>query len=45
MPAQVIVDKAGKARYVHYGHSMADIPSNGEILALLGELNQRNESI
>ena len=28
MPAQVLVDQAGVARYVHYGHSMADIPKN-----------------
>ncbi len=40
MPAQVIVDKTGQARYVHYGHSMSDIPSNEELLALLDELNQ-----
>ncbi len=39
MPAQVLVDKAGLARYVHYGHSMSDIPPNDEILALLDELN------
>jgi peroxiredoxin len=40
MPAQVIVDKSGQARYVHYGHSMSDIPSNEELLALLDEINQ-----
>ena len=40
MPAQVIVDKAGKARYVHYGHSMSDIPPNDEMLGLLDELNR-----
>lgn len=39
MPAQVIVDKAGLARFVHYGHSMSDIPENQEVLALLDELN------
>jgi peroxiredoxin Q/BCP len=39
MPAQVIVDKAGVARFVHYGHSMADIPENAEVLALLDQLN------
>jgi peroxiredoxin Q/BCP len=39
MPAQVLVDKAGIARYVHYGHNMSDIPSNKEILALVGKLN------
>jgi peroxiredoxin Q/BCP len=39
MPAQVIVDKQGQARYVHYGHSMQDIPPNQELLALLAALN------
>lgn len=42
MPAQVIVDRAGIVRYVHYGHSMADIPSNEELLAILDELNARD---
>ena len=40
MPAQVLVDKGGKARYVHYGHSMADIPGNEEILSLLDGLGR-----
>ena len=35
MPAQVIVDKEGVARFVHYGKSMQDIPENEEILGLL----------
>ena len=26
MPAQMLIDKSGVLRYVHYGHSMADIP-------------------
>ena len=39
MPAQVIMDKAGMARFVHYGHSMSDIPENAEVLALLDQLN------
>ena len=39
MPAQVIVDKAGIARYVHYGHSMSDIPENEEVFEILRELN------
>jgi len=43
MPAQVIVDKAGIACFVHYGHSMSDIPENAEILALLDELNKPPE--
>lgn len=39
MPAQVLIDKAGVARYVHYGHDMSDIPPNAELLALLDRLN------
>lgn len=35
MPAQVIIDKQGIARFVHYGHSMSDIPANDEILLAL----------
>jgi hypothetical protein len=38
MPAQVIVDMGGIARFVHYGHDMTDIPSNAEILELLDGL-------
>jgi peroxiredoxin Q/BCP len=36
LPAQMLIDHAGKVRFVHYGHSMADIPPNGEILDLIG---------
>lgn len=39
MPAQVVIDKAGIARFVHYGHSMSDIPRNEEILEILEMLN------
>ena len=39
MPAQVIVDKEGTARFVHYGHAMSDIPENVELLGLLDEIN------
>ena len=39
MPAQVLINKAGIARFVHYGHSMSDIPENQEILALADKLN------
>jgi len=42
MPAQAIVDREGIVRYAHYGHSMADIPSNEELLAILDELNARD---
>ena len=40
MPAQVIVDKSGKVRFAHYGHSMADIPPNHELLSLLDRINR-----
>ncbi len=39
MPAQVIVDKTGTARYVHYGHSMSDIPENAELFDLIEKNN------
>ena len=39
MPAQVLIDRAGVARFVHYGHDMKDIPANEEILALADQLN------
>lgn len=35
MPAQVIIDKQGIIRYVHYGNSMKDIPANDVVLSLL----------
>ncbi len=35
MPAQVLINKSGKVRFVHYGHSMSDIPPNEEILGLI----------
>lgn len=38
MPAQMIVDKSGILRYVHYGHSMMDIPANSELFELLNNL-------
>lgn len=38
MPAQMIIDKQGVLRYVHYGHSMQDIPSNEEMFKLIDSL-------
>jgi len=35
LPAQMLIDTSGLLRYVHYGHSMADIPANEEILRLI----------
>lgn len=39
MPAQMLVDKQGILRYVHYGHSMQDIPKNSEIFQLIDKLD------
>ncbi len=39
MPAQVLVDRNGVARYVHYGHDMSDIPENSRLLEILDGLN------
>ena len=39
MPAQMLIDKSGILRYVHYGHSMSDIPSNEEIINLIEQAN------
>ena len=41
MPAQVIIDKQGIARFVHYGKAMSDIPDNNELLDILKELNEQ----
>ncbi len=39
MPAMVIIDKQGMVRFVHYGHSMSDIPENTDVLVTLQMLN------
>ena len=41
MPAQLLTDKGGRVRFVHYGHSMGDIPTNTEVWKILDELNGR----
>jgi len=33
MPALMLIDRAGMLQYVHYGDSMADIPTNDVILS------------
>ena len=43
MPAQVLIDSSGMVRFVHYGHSMADIPQNKEILESLRVINGQRE--
>jgi peroxiredoxin Q/BCP len=40
MPALFVIDRAGMIRYAHYGDSMADIPSNQDVLAVLNELKK-----
>ncbi len=42
LPAQMLIDKEGRVRFVHYGHSMADIPQNEEILNLIETRLQGN---
>lgn len=37
-PAQMLIDKKGMLRFIHYGHSMSDIPSNEEMLKLIDSL-------
>ena len=41
MPAQMLIDKSGTVRFVHYGHSMSDIPSNHEIIDLIKTMNSQ----
>ncbi len=38
MPAIFVLDKQGRIRYSHYGDSMADIPPNEDVLAILDEI-------
>jgi peroxiredoxin Q/BCP len=40
MPAQVLVDKEGMARFVHYGHDMSDLPENKELIELIDQINK-----
>jgi peroxiredoxin Q/BCP len=44
MPAMAVLDKAGIVRFIHYGHSMSDIPENEEVLETLRELNRERQS-
>jgi peroxiredoxin Q/BCP len=38
MPLSCIIDKKGYVRYVHYGASMRDIPTNDQLLQVIDEL-------
>ncbi len=44
MPTQIIIDKAGIVRYVHYSNSMADITSNEEILTEIDRIIGESET-
>ena len=35
LPTQILVDKKGFVRHVHYGHAPSEMPSNDEILDLI----------
>jgi peroxiredoxin Q/BCP len=39
MPLNCVIDANGYIRFVHYGSSMSDIPSNEELLHVIDELN------
>jgi peroxiredoxin Q/BCP len=38
IPAQMVIDKNGILRYVHYSKSMSDIPKNDEILKIIDKI-------
>ena len=38
MPAQMLVDKEGVLKYIHFGKSMKDIPNNSQIFELINSL-------
>jgi len=39
IPAQMLIDKQGIVRYVHYSNSMSDIPDNVDMLNLIDEIS------
>ncbi len=39
IPAQMVIDKQGFVRYVHYSNSMSDIPDDVDMLNLIDEIN------
>jgi peroxiredoxin len=43
MPAQVLVDRSGTARFVHYGRDMTDIPTTAENLEAIDALNAEGQ--
>jgi len=45
MPAQLVVDRAGRIRYQYYGRSMSDISPNELLLRALDALNGEEQSV
>lgn len=43
IPLNCVIDQKGYVRYIHYGASMRDIPSNAELLHVIDELNTASE--
>ena len=43
MPLNCVIDAKGYVRFVNYGSSMSDIPSNEEFLQVIDELNASSE--
>ena len=43
MPAMAVIDKGGMVRFVHYGHSMSDIPDNAGILTVIDSFEKEAE--
>lgn len=43
MPLNCVIDARGYVRFAHYGASMADIPSNEELLHVIDKLNVSSE--
>lgn len=39
MPLSCVIDAKGFIRFVHYGASMRDIPTNDDLLQVIDELN------
>ncbi len=43
MPLVCVIDRSGMIRYVHYGNSMSDIPTNKTLLDVIDELSASSE--
>ena len=43
MPLNCVIDSKGYVRFVNYGASMADIPTNEEFMQVIDELNESSE--